>query len=159
MRACVALGLVVGVLTPVVSADQDERPECHESVMTTASALLAPGAMRIRWTTNGGDFAGALSGITCDALEATMYSGRQGQTVVLRLSDLKSLQVQRHRAAGWKGGIIAIAAGAAVGAALQANDEPLRGAVIGALVLAPVGWHYPVSAWRPVEVPRDALRE
>jgi hypothetical protein len=114
--------------------------------------------MRIRWTTKGGAFVGALSGVRCDALEAVVHQGKQRQTVVLKLAELEKLEVQRLRGAGWKGGIIAMALGAGVGA-LLANDERGQGAVIGALVLLPVGLRYPVKAWRPVEVPKQALRE
>jgi hypothetical protein len=150
--------LSVASASPVF-AREESQSVCQPPVMATASALLKPGAVRIRWATPSGEFVGALSGVQCEALEAATYHGKVPSTVVLRLSDLQKLEVARLHRAGWKGGIIAAAIGAALGSALEADRKRIRGAIIGAAVAGELGWRFPVHVWRQIDLPRGAVAE
>jgi hypothetical protein len=159
-KAAIALGLMMGLGPTVAGEESPTVQPCDSGVMAAATNMLrTSGAVRVRGVASTGRFQGYFTGVVCQELlfwSKEKSLGEAGRR--FRWSDLKTLEVGRRGSAGWKGALIGVAIGTGLGTALRSEgDDATRSAIVGALVFGATGLTWPVTQWRPVELPKDAL--
>ena len=153
-RVFLAAGILMGCLP--VSAEEAAPAACPHSALKTATALLSlNGTVRVRVTTAAGRFEGVFSGIGCEGLEFTSRDERFRKAAYFEMADFKRLEVGRRGIAGWKGALLGVAVGSALGAVLRNSDQSAtHGAIVGAIAFGLAGATWPTTKWQPV--PLDA---